>query len=435
LLRGSYGIDFQHNTNIANEQVFAAATGGILNTSENPLATNCQEGIRYCTSQSNPYGNQVWISHGNGYATLYGHLKTVLVSSGTQITNLSSQPIGIMGSTGNSTGTHLHFGLYYDKNSDEQWTQDEVVDPYGWSGSGADPWSVTSQYLWKYPIQVRQIAGSSGANLTSPSGNVNTVIPSGALSTSVTVELWDTSPVAAPSAQLRSTGKSFLLRVLEWLTGMSNRSSRPSIRAATGSFAQPVTVTVTYGVTETQHLDTSQLTIYRWNDATSAWVALPTTVDTNQKQATAQTTEIGDFDLQAPLLCPNDSKEPDDTYYVANSIASDGTQVSSVFDSAQDEDWFKLNAVAGYKYLVQTSNLATGVDTILQIYKLDGVTLLASDDNSGGGKASRLVWLAPQSGTYFLRVSQAAGSAYGCSATYQISANQVYPIFLPMILR
>lgn len=55
------------------------------------------------------YGNMVVIDHGNGYRTLYGHMKagTVVVKAGDRVSQ--GQKIGIMGSTGRSTGPHLHF--------------------------------------------------------------------------------------------------------------------------------------------------------------------------------------------------------------------------------------------------------------------------------------------------------------------------------------
>ncbi len=55
------------------------------------------------------YGNRVLIDHGNGFATLYGHLAKIYVAAG-QTVNRGDQ-IGQMGSTGRSTGTHLHFEI------------------------------------------------------------------------------------------------------------------------------------------------------------------------------------------------------------------------------------------------------------------------------------------------------------------------------------
>jgi len=53
------------------------------------------------------YGNYVVITHGNGSQTLYGHMKNLIVSSGQSVS--SGQIIGYEGSTGESTGPHLHF--------------------------------------------------------------------------------------------------------------------------------------------------------------------------------------------------------------------------------------------------------------------------------------------------------------------------------------
>jgi murein DD-endopeptidase MepM/ murein hydrolase activator NlpD len=60
-------------------------------------------------SSSQGYGNYVVIAHSGGLNTLYGHLSTALVKVGQPVTQ--GQPVGLEGSTGNSTGAHLHFEL------------------------------------------------------------------------------------------------------------------------------------------------------------------------------------------------------------------------------------------------------------------------------------------------------------------------------------
>jgi murein DD-endopeptidase MepM/ murein hydrolase activator NlpD len=67
------------------------------------------------------YGNMTLIGHGNGLSTVYGHQSSIIVSAGQSVTQ--GQVIGYVGSTGKSTGCHLHFEVRVNGNP---------VDPMGY---------------------------------------------------------------------------------------------------------------------------------------------------------------------------------------------------------------------------------------------------------------------------------------------------------------
>jgi len=58
------------------------------------------------------YGYVIVLDHGNGWQTLYAHLSAVNVICGQSV--YQGDVIGAMGSTGNSTGSHLHFEIMHD---------------------------------------------------------------------------------------------------------------------------------------------------------------------------------------------------------------------------------------------------------------------------------------------------------------------------------
>lgn len=60
---------------------------------------------------SSSYGNYIVINHGNGYTTTYAHMSSRLVAAGSTVSQ--GDTIGLVGSTGWSTGPHLHFEISY----------------------------------------------------------------------------------------------------------------------------------------------------------------------------------------------------------------------------------------------------------------------------------------------------------------------------------
>ncbi|WP_068505280.1 M23 family metallopeptidase [Paenibacillus kribbensis] len=67
------------------------------------------DGVVTFAGQQNGYGNVIIIDHRNGYQTVYGHLSSIGVRVGQVVQQ--GEAIGIMGSTGRSTGTHVHFEI------------------------------------------------------------------------------------------------------------------------------------------------------------------------------------------------------------------------------------------------------------------------------------------------------------------------------------
>ena len=69
------------------------------------------------------YGNAVLIDHGNGWLTHYGHMLQIDVKAGQRVR--AAETIGLEGSTGHSTGPHLHFEVH-------RGTYKNPVEPTAW---------------------------------------------------------------------------------------------------------------------------------------------------------------------------------------------------------------------------------------------------------------------------------------------------------------
>ena len=79
----------------------------IANKKGTPIYAADSGTVSYSGFNSGGYGNLIKINHGGGISTWYAHLSSRLVSSGQSVKK--GQVIGYMGSTGRSTGPHLHF--------------------------------------------------------------------------------------------------------------------------------------------------------------------------------------------------------------------------------------------------------------------------------------------------------------------------------------
>ncbi len=108
-----------------------------------PIAA-AADGVAYAFPNRGRYGMHIIIQHSGGYATAYGHLSQATVGWGAQVR--AGQPIGLVGTTGNSTGPHLHFEIRFAGRAMDPAPYlaapkpDPAVLPAGWPGAPADDW-------------------------------------------------------------------------------------------------------------------------------------------------------------------------------------------------------------------------------------------------------------------------------------------------------
>lgn len=114
-----------------------------------------------------------------------------------------------------------------------------------------------------------------------------------------------------------------------------------------------------------------------------------------------------------------DMYEPDDTISIARPITVNGSAQRHTFHRPGDQDWLYFAATAGVTYRIETLNLASCSDTVLELYNSGG-TLLAYNDDGGGGWASRIDWMAPSSDTFYVRVRHYSSSVYGACTAYDV---------------
>ena len=68
-------------------------------------------GVVTWAGERSGYGKLIEINHGDGYSTRYAHNERTLVTVGQTVTR--GEPIALMGSTGRSTGPHVHFEVLH----------------------------------------------------------------------------------------------------------------------------------------------------------------------------------------------------------------------------------------------------------------------------------------------------------------------------------
>ncbi|HQF62359.1 MAG TPA: carboxypeptidase regulatory-like domain-containing protein [Anaerolineaceae bacterium] len=432
---GHDGLDIKKGNNSAL-LVYPAASGEVIETCHRDSLNYPEE---TCSRHSN-LGRYVVIAHqDNTYATLYAHLATIndeIIEEGAWVERNSYQsptPIGLMGGSGGVPinnkywPVHLHFQVFFNRYGADPWIpiQGDVVDPLGWQPADgrSDPWtSAPSMPLFINAGYASCAPGSIGGSVAIH--GVTVEIPAGAVPDGQVVTLVKNPLSVDLSGSVRDIGLSFYIR---------------SLNAAKGNFDQPVQIVADYSTGLNSHIDMSQIALYRKDSVSGAWIEIEAVIDSEAQTISATETQTGEYAVRAPLMCSADISEPIDDYPgIKDSFPglSPEIVIDRMFDISTDVDWISLEAVEGFTYTVMTDNLATGVDTILTVFASDLETVLATNDNSGGGAGSSVSWTADYTGQHYINVSQATGSAYGCNSTYQVHIrSDALQVFIPLIAR
>ncbi len=124
--------------------------------------------------------------------------------------------------------------------------------------------------------------------------------------------------------------------------------------------------------------------------------------------------------LASPPMEGPDPYEPDDSIAQAAPIATDGSPQNRVLHTGGDRDYAYFDAEQGRAYTIETVGLGPEIDTIIYLYDRQEQELAHNDDGTEEPLASRIIWVAPESGTYYVMVRDLAEDSSGWEATYSL---------------
>lgn len=148
---------------------------------ENKTIVSVSNGTVRRVQYQKGYGNYVWVANEDGKGCIYAHMAETYVKVGQKVH--PKTPIGLMGSTGHSTGPHLHFGVSTSQNYSTSHTRDEYwinpfaylgVSPYDQSIKGKTYNGGESLVGTSYDVGIGQQTSYSSSNI-----GQNEIIPSG----------------------------------------------------------------------------------------------------------------------------------------------------------------------------------------------------------------------------------------------------------------
>jgi len=251
-------------------------------------------------------GNAIYIDHPNYYQTRYYHMQPdgLATKSATLCKEVNQgDPIGLVGSTGRSTGAHIHFMVIEDKNHDGNYDDnipDGITDPFGWQSFNPDPWpnfhftyhnlehtGNKSYYLWLHPIkdlsdkydgnqkifELEQYRIAMKAAATTQPANINLIL--------------------GPWYKISDKVKSVTSSLQVSLTNLFNTPIHDLL--------EPFTLSIDYSGVDLSRYKSDTLTIFSSSDG-NTWQPEETIIDQINKTASGHISHLSYFTLAAELL-------------------------------------------------------------------------------------------------------------------------------------
>ncbi|WAC42715.1 M23 family metallopeptidase [Pedobacter sp. SL55] len=108
--KGRISSNFGHRANPFTGESIERHKGLDIKGNHGEVVKTTANGKVKFANRKGGYGNVVIIEHGNGFETYYGHLSKISVKQGQKVA--AGDIIGRIGSTGRSTGPHLHYEVH-----------------------------------------------------------------------------------------------------------------------------------------------------------------------------------------------------------------------------------------------------------------------------------------------------------------------------------
>jgi alpha-tubulin suppressor-like RCC1 family protein len=118
---------------------------------------------------------------------------------------------------------------------------------------------------------------------------------------------------------------------------------------------------------------------------------------------------------------PGDGYEPDDTCGVANAIDANGVAQRHNFHQAGDADWVRFNAFAGTQYVIQTKEVEAQAFTQLGLFNTCAEATPGAEDDDALGQGAIMIWVAPATAAYYVRIANRDPGVYGDETGYSVS--------------